>query len=402
MRLLFVNTFSDPTFIGGAELTLKILVEGIRLRGHDVRVISLRSDVGICGGAPPNHTSRYPARNIFTPDGTRKRGRTAKIIWHGIDIYNPIAARDLQREISAFCPDVVSCHNLSGWSIATWDAAARNGIPFVQVLHDFYLMCISGTRSKGGVACEATCPRCRVFRFPHRRKSAAAAAVVGISNHILDQFLDAGYFDGAMARRIYNVEPPLTLNLPSLSYPKRPVFGFIGRIAPHKGIQTLLRAFRDAKLPVGAILFIAGEGEPTYVGDLKKDYESDNIRFLGRQRPEVFFPRLSWSVVPSVSAEPLGRVVFESHGYGVPVLGSRRGGIPEMIEEGHNGFLFEAGDVAGLRTLLERVAVGNHVATRADIAKTAAQFFDTDRFLDEYENVYRSLCRGTSIPTPTP
>lgn len=396
MRLLFINTFSEPTFLGGAERTLKNLVDGMSARGHEVHVVSLQSDVGVRGQTTPDHTARYPVRNVFTPDGTRAHALVTKLLWHGIDIYNPIAARDLQREIAAFNPDIISCHNLSGWSMSAWDVASRNDVPVVQVLHDYYLMCVSGTRSKGGNACKKTCARCKVFRFRHRQKSAAAAAVVGISDHILSQFLDAGFFANAIARRIYNVERPLKVNLECLVYPEKPVFGFIGRISPHKGIETLLRAFRDAALPDGARLLVAGEGEPGYVAGLRRAYEFDDIQFLGHQPAETFFPRLSWSIVPSLSDEPLGRVVFESHGYGIPVIASRRGGIPEMIEHGRNGYLFEAGDEVALRELLELVSTGTHAATRREISNHAALFFDTERFLTEYEEVYRSLCDKTA------
>lgn len=395
MRILFTNTFSDPIILGGAERTLSIIVEGMRGRGHEVRVVSLQSDIEIDIQEWPDHTSRYPTRNLFTPDGRIARRMPEKLIWHGFDLYNPIAARDLDKEIRSFKPDVVSFHNLSGWSISAWDVARHHDIPIVQVLHDYYLMCVSGMRAKQGVSCEKTCGRCKLFRFFHKRKSSMVQAVVGISDHILDEFLDAGYFSGAQARRIYNVATPISLDVTQLEFPKVPVFGFIGRIAPHKGIETLLRAFATASMPEGSVLLIAGDGEPDYLDYLKTRYQSEAVRFLGRQKPESFFPLLSWSVVPSISDEPLGRVVFESQGYGVPVLGSRRGGIPEMIVEGLNGYLFEAGNVSELRLLIERVCVNKTENNRLEIIKSADSFFDIERFVSEYDGFYKSLIPRT-------
>lgn len=394
MRILFTNTFSDPIILGGAERTLSIIVEGMRERGHEVRVVSFQSDIEIDAQEWPDHTSRYPTRNLFTPDGRIARRLPEKLFWHGLDLYNPIAARDLDKEIRSFKPDVVSFHNLSGWSISAWDVASHHDVPIVQVLHDYYLMCVSGMRAKQGVSCEDTCGRCKLFRFLHRRKSGAVRAVVGISDHILKQFLDAGYFPGAKARRIYNVATPVGLDVTDIEFPRTPVFGFIGRIAPHKGIETLLRAFVTASMPAGSTLLIAGDGEPDYVANLKARYQNEAVCFLGRQKPDSFFPRLSWCVVPSISDEPLGRVVFESQGYGVPVLGSRRGGIPEMIAEGLNGYLFEAGNDAELRLLIERVSANREEIHRLEVVKSAAPFFDLDRFLSEYDVVYRSLMTG--------
>lgn len=388
MRILFVNTFSDPIILGGAERTLSIIVEGMRERGHEVRVVSLQSDIATEAVEWPDHTTRYPVRNLFVPDGRSARRLPEKLLWHGLDLYNPIAARDLEKEIKDFRPDVASFHNLSGWSISAWDVARHHDIPIVQVLHDYYLMCVSSMRAKQGVSCEAACGRCKLFRFLHRQRSGAVRAVVGISDHILKQFLDAGYFPGAHARRIYNVATPIGFDVAKMEFPRTLVFGFIGRIAPHKGIETLLRAFGTASLPEGSTLLIAGDGEPDYVAHLKSQYQSEAVNFLGQQNPDNFFPRLSWCVVPSVSDEPLGRVVFESHAYGVPVLGSRRGGIPEMITRGLNGYLFEAGNYSELRGLLERVSSKVDRLCRVNIRKSSEHFFDSARFLDSYEDIY--------------
>lgn len=391
MRILFINTFYEPIELGGAERTLRLVVEGMLSRGHEVHVVSLSSDLLSNGASPASYTSNFPVRNIYTPNGKTAQTFRKKMVWHGLDLYNPVAARDLAGVFRHFKPDVVSCHNLSGWSIAAWDVARRYDVPIVQVLHDYYLMCISSMRARGGLSCVATCAKCKAFRLPHKWKSKSVSAVVGISDHILSQFLDDGFFSAATPNRIYNVGTARQNAIIPSEYPKNLVFGFIGRLAPHKGIETALNAFHRAKLPDGSIFLIAGEGETGYVADLRHRFECTSVRFLGRQEPSDFFPRLSWTIVPSISDEPLGRVVFESHGYGVPVLGSRRGGIPEMIADGQTGFLFEAGNVNQLSTLMQSVSKGTEIKSRNEIISNAAPFFDTDRFLVQYEAVYRSV-----------
>ena len=65
-----------------------------------------------------------------------------------------------------------------------------------------------------------------------------------------------------------------------------------------------------------------------------------------------FFTKVDVTVVPSIWEEALGMVVMESFYFGVPVIGSRIGGIPEMIEEGVNGVLFEPGNQLELKNCL--------------------------------------------------
>ncbi len=401
MRILYVSTFSYPTLIGGADRTLHNLVEGMRTRGHEVRVVSLQSANVAPIGSRPDYLSTFPVRNLYCPDGTQPHGAFDKLRWHIRDIYNPRAAEDVETILKEFQPDILSSHNLAGWSVAVWDMAARHNVPVVQVLHDFYLTCVAGSRSVGGSPCQKTCTRCRLLRLPHRTKSKIPVALVGISNYMLQHMDAAGYFPSARKARIYNVERPLCLAPEALLDPATPVFGFIGRIAPHKGIETLLEAFSAADLPTQTRLLIAGVGEPGYVSELADSYTSDNVHFVGHTNPKDFFPQLSWTVMPSLSDEPLGRVVFESHGFGVPVLGSRRGGIPEMIEDGVTGHLFEAGNVKALTELLERSAHSGRPTSRAEIAAKSASFFDTNRFIDEYETVYYGVLREPTVRKQT-
>jgi glycosyltransferase involved in cell wall biosynthesis len=77
------------------------------------------------------------------------------------------------------------------------------------------------------------------------------------------------------------------------------------------------------------------------VNELRARHKSPDVAFLGYVAADSFFEGIDALVVPSVWHEPSGRVISEAYAYGVPVIGSRRGGIPELIEEGRTGFLFD-------------------------------------------------------------
>jgi glycosyltransferase involved in cell wall biosynthesis len=87
-------------------------------------------------------------------------------------------------------------------------------------------------------------------------------------------------------------------------------------------------------------------------------------------------------------------VVFESMAYGTPVIGARRGGIPEMIEEGVNGLLFDPDRPDELKAAMNRLAQDTPFREAASRAarRSAAYFLDMDRFLSGYEELYCELC----------
>jgi glycosyltransferase involved in cell wall biosynthesis len=96
--------------------------------------------------------------------------------------------------------------------------------------------------------------------------------------------------------------------------------------------------------------------DPAYGANLATRYDRPEIEFCGHVAPDEFYRSIDVLVVPSNWHEPLGMVAVESLGFGIPVIGARGGGIPEILGEGGPGWLFEPGNVeelsAILRTLL--------------------------------------------------
>jgi glycosyltransferase involved in cell wall biosynthesis len=98
-------------------------------------------------------------------------------------------------------------------------------------------------------------------------------------------------------------------------------------------------------------------------------------------------------VVPSMVHESLGMVVAEALAFGKPVIGSRRGGIPEMIREGENGLLFEPDTPGDLIAALRQLAADADVRHRmGEAAKRSARpFLDRDGWLEAYLGVYEQI-----------
>jgi len=123
---------------------------------------------------------------------------------------------------------------------------------------------------------------------------------------------------------------------------------FFGRLSKEKGLYTLLSAMK--KMPVDLRLIIAGDGP------LRNKLEClsegmDNVCFVGSkswQELSALIMGAEFSIVPSIWYENFPNTIMESYACECPVIGSRIGGIPEMIREGETGLLFTAGDSSDL------------------------------------------------------
>jgi glycosyltransferase involved in cell wall biosynthesis len=139
-------------------------------------------------------------------------------------------------------------------------------------------------------------------------------------------------------------------------------------------------------------LLIAGRGEEQYEKGLRERYgDTDDIRFLGFTKPADFFAQVDVAIVPSLWNDTLPSVVFESLGYGVPVVGSRRGGIPEMVLDGVNGLVFEPDDPASLVSAIVKLRDDPALLSslRSGCQPSAAKFYDVQGWAAGQEEIFR-------------
>ena len=106
-------------------------------------------------------------------------------------------------------------------------------------------------------------------------------------------------------------------------------------------------------------LIIAGECTPFYQQRLKWKYPKINLKFSGFVKQVDFFTQIDVCIIPSLWYEPLSRVVAESFAFGVPLIVSNRGGLPEAVVDGKTGLIFDpekGGDLAKKIELLRNDA----------------------------------------------
>lgn len=391
MKIAFVSGLYPPAIIGGAEIVLQTLVEGIRDRGHEVLVLTTKQGGSIerdlVNDVP---VIRVPIKNIYWHGVKDARKQWKKVIWHAMDSVNLPMVSIARAILKDERPDAVNVHVIEGWSAAVLASSKSLGIPTVQVLHSANFLCPNSNMFRNGRNCAGQCISCKVLRVAHRSLSNNADAVVGVSQFVLNRHLAAGYFSRAKHRVAFHSARdlcPADLEASSrrASGGQNFVFGFIGNISPAKGVSVLLDEFRSMS-DTGSELWVAGSGESRYEAELKSRYSNPRIRFLGYQKQADFFPNIDVLIVPSLCEEALGMVVPEAFAFSLPVIAAKRGGIPEMVEDGRNGRLFEPENKGELKAIMTRFLRGEEDLEGMQLAAkdSARQYLDTGCWVDKY------------------
>lgn len=394
LRILIANivyaTPSDPGVVGGAEVSTKALAEALVARGHEVVVF--RGHDGKVADADDvvegvRVVSRH-IRNFYWPFDGVARGKASKAMWHIVDNLG-LVPRGLTDLLDEFAPEVVQTNNLIGLSWGVWREAAKRSIPIVHILRDYYLVCGRSARFRTGRICTTTCAECRVATFARGPKTALVDAVVGNSKAILDTHLDAGLFGNAKVRtNIVNIAERHDAGAVRAE-DGAVIFGYIGRASAEKGLELLAKAF--GRVQGNVKLVIAGETRR----DVRQQLVAEagrQIDFMGFVSPDEFYSRIDVVVVPSLWAEPLPRAVLEAFSYGLPVIASDRGGIPEAVGTSGSGWLFNPDSVDDLVAIMNKVASDRELLRKAaSHAFESALRFSAQSVTDAHLKVLRAV-----------
>lgn len=404
MKVLLVNTLYHPHVVGGADRSVRFLAEELVEQGNTVSVVCLAPEPEERNECLQGVKVYYlRLRNLYWPFGDNSRPKVLKSLWHLVDSYNPWMARDLGRVLDRENPDVVHTNNLTGFSAAVWQAVASRRLPLVHTLRDHSLLCSRSSmftvrRAGSPLNCQEQCLRCRWLTRSRKMLSRHVHHVVGISRFLLERHCNTGYFAQAKKRSvIYNSfraanrqDHATTLQARGAQGKLR--LGYIGRLQPEKGVGRLLEIFDQERLGDDFSLAIAGAGPKRHVDGLKRQASNHAVEFLGTTTQDEFFSKIDILVVPSLCHEGLSRAVIEAYAYGVPVVGSRRGGIPEIIDVGHTGFVFDPETPGNLASMLRRFVKDPGLRDRMrEALLLKAKDFSTDRIAGQYLSVYESV-----------
>lgn len=277
-------------------------------------------------------------------------------------LWSASSASELSEILRKFAPQVVHVHNTFAlMSPSVYWAAGTAGVPVVQTLHNFRLLCPQATFLRNGAVCEdclGHLPWRGAVRGCYRDSRAQSSMVAAmltvhralgtwrhkIARYIaLNEFCRSKFIEGGLPPERIAVKPNF-VELPAPADSLREGFLFVGRLSVEKGVAVLGAA--SAALP-RAVVRVAGVGPqseslakcaPTVqlLGSLKKD----------EVRSAMLHARAL--VMPSTCQESFPLALIEAFANALPVIASRVGALAELVEDGVTGLTFRAGDAEDL------------------------------------------------------
>lgn len=398
MKVLLVNNIFYRK--GGSEAVFFNTAEILKKYGHDVIFFSFKREENITC----DQTEYFPELG-----GKVKQMKSY--------FYNTEAARQLEKLIIAERPDVAHAHLFwGGISPSIFKVLKKHNVPLVHTAHDYRLVCPGYTFKDGkGAACER-CSRWNYYQCAlHKcsKGSLVQSTLMSMEMYTRQLFHNpvkniAGFifvskfseqkhiqhhneYKDANHIVLYNYTTPM---LEADQSKKEDYFLFYGRLSFEKGIPTLLKVF--AKHPE-LKLKVVGTGP--LEKELKEKYSLPNIDFVGYKSGIDLFELVrnaKFVSVPSECYENNPMTIVESYSLGTPVIGANIGGIPEIIEEGKTGLLFESGNADALEKQVVKAAAiqgEDYVA----MSKAAYGFyqknFSEEHHYEELMKLYISLVK---------
>jgi len=355
-KFFFLNGGSEACMFDGARL--------LRERGHRVVYLSMSHPRNVAGDGPAYFVSHV--------DFNDARGVAAKARAAVRMLYSLEAKALMEEVIRRERPDVALLHNVyHQLSPSILSPLRRHRIPVLMTLHDYKMVCPVYTLFAGGQPCE----RCSHRTFSpcisnrcHKGSRAASAMVafeMALHHSVFDayagvttfispsRFLAGKLGEMGFSRPVHHV--PNFIDASTVRAQPRAEersVVYFGRLTPEKGLRTLIEAMDG----VPGTCHIIGDG-PAAAGlrSLAAGRGQGNVTFTAHLAFAALADRVRRAravVLPSEWYENAPRSVLEAFALGKAVIGARRGGIPELVEDGVTGWTFEPGNAGDLRRAL--------------------------------------------------
>lgn len=401
------NSVFYPHVIGGAEHSSWLLSLRLSERGHHVDAVATS---GVRRGSKdrlaPRLLEGMSGRVFEAPshgavdilDDGSTPGLPRRVAQHAMNVRSPRWRRLLDELFAERRPDVVHTNTIVGMTGVVWDAAAAAGIPVVHTLRDYHQLCPRTTllRSNGSECVDAPWP-CRVYRTLKGRATAHVDVVTAPSDFVLRRHLDHGQFANARAEVVHNAGPPPVDPPPSRPERDEMHLLYLGQLDAHKGVRLLLDVlqpwFEDPKRPPLRVTF-AGAGPMdnevrSFCGRWSR--HAHFAGFVADAAKDALLREADAVIVPSIWNDNFPRVMLDAFRYALPVIGARRGGIPEVVRDEVNGLVVEP-TADEVEAAIERLATDPALRRRlGDHAHRDARDYQLEQQVTRFEEIYREL-----------
>jgi glycosyltransferase involved in cell wall biosynthesis len=378
MKILQVNNIHRIR--GGADVVAELTTDILKSKGHEV-IVSSR-------------------------DSGELEGIRGKLKAFFLSLYSPWGWRAIKSAIQQHKPEVVHVHEFypffSPW---IFQACQMAGVPVVMTCHDFRIICPIGSCLRDGRICEMCREKSDLWCVLNNCRDNIFESLSYAMRHFLVQKLKLYHKNitlfitltefaqkklvryGFPEERFAVVGNPATINNSNIPRSPGQYFAYVGRLSKEKGVDVLLDAGRMTGLPVRIA------GDHAACTDMVKEAptNAEFVGFLKQDQLAQFYENTRCLVLPSTCYEMFPLVLLEAMSFRVPVIAANIGGIPEIIEDGKSGLLFEPGNAEDLarkmQYLWENPGLGREIGQKG--WERAKQKYHTDVYYSQLIAAYK-------------
>ncbi len=442
MKIVIASHHFPPHYTAGAEQYAYRLAKWLIQKGHQAIVVCVEA---IDYGDSPKPTctqdtyEEIPVHRLhFNMDALPDPFRSS--------YWNPVIGEWFERFLSEQRPDLVHVNSAYLLSVSPIEVAKDLDLPVVLTLHDYWFLCPfiqllhpdktlcpgpesvsqcvwcmmteqrryrlpdvflrrklgtvvgGGSRSKLGrkllgLDARVAAMQDRQSRLKHALQRVDVA--VGLSRFLCEKHLRYGFVPQRMISTGFGLKPQVQVAPKERAGPGLRI-GYLGQLAPHKGVMTLVQAFNQlARRYDGIHLeFYGGFGHHKAYEKRVRQVAGANsrIQFCGRydnQRVGEILSGLDVMVIPSVWYENRPTVILEALVAKTPVIGAAIGGIPELVIDQVNGLLFEAGNPQDLAKKIRRLL--DEPGLLAELRDNIQPVKTVEEEMAELQDIYRAV-----------
>lgn len=397
MRILMVNKFLYPN--GGSETYIFKLGDYLKSKGHEVQYFGMEHGERCVGNAVDAYTSNMDFHSSF---------KLSQLAYPIKTIYSFEARKKIRRVLDDFKPDVVHLNNFNYQltpsiilEIAKWRKSGHQ-CRIVFTAHDYQLVCPNHMLNNPNTG--ENCEKCLGGHFLNCTKGkcidgSTVKSAIGTMEAVFwkmngaYKYIDTIICCSEFLKIKMDSNPLFTKKAVAMhnfvdrveqkTAVKKDYILYFGRFSKEKGINTLIKACKE----LADIQFIfAGTGplecEINSIPNVK------NMGFLNGTVLELLIREARFSVYPSEWYENCPFSVMESQMYGTPVLGANIGGIPELIEQGKTGELFESGNVSELKKKIMQLWADRELIDQYSRNCKNNSFDDIDAYCNKLMRIY--------------
>lgn len=398
MKILLVNKFHFLK--GGSEKYYFELAKLLKNNGHEVAFFSMKDEKNIKTG-----DKEYFVKPIDLNNGSKLKALNI--------IYSKENKKKMIEALKDFKPNIVHLNNFQRQlSASIINPIKKRNIPIVYTAHDMNAICPASAMLYNGQICEdcinngyKSCIQKNCI------KNSKLKSVLGV--------LETKYY------KIFNVYKKIDCIISPSEFIKKQLIkgklkykeikvlhnfvteskvsgeldeGFVfyfGRLSIEKGILNVVKAIKN--IEKGKLL-IAGDGpeRKNIIKFINDNNLNDRIKLLGylnQEKIRDYIRKAKFIVVPSIWYENCPYSILETMEIGKPIIGSNIGGIPELIEDSKNGFLYEYTDINDLTNKMKLLFEDEElVRKQSEMSKNIfKEKYSEEKYYDELMSVYKKL-----------